>query len=38
MFIQLNYFHDSVNTVAILAPSREILSAKCVQFFFKFTK
>ena len=38
MITQLKYFHDSVSTVAILAPRREILSAKCVQFFLTFTK
>ena len=38
MIIRLKYFHDSVNTVAILAASREILSTKCVQFFLTVTK
>ena len=29
MFLRLKYFHDSLNTVVILAPGREFFSAKC---------
>ena len=30
--MRLKYFHDSVNIALILAPSREMFFAKCVQF------
>ena len=35
---RLKYFYDTLNTVVILAPSRELLSAKCDQFPLTFTE
>ena len=38
MIIQLKYSHDSLNTVVILAPSREFFSAISSQFPLTFTE
>ena len=32
MIKRFKHFHDSLNTVLILAPGREFFYAKCVQF------
>ena len=38
MIKQLKHFHDSLNIVVMLAPGRELPSAKCAQFSLTFTE
>ena len=38
MIIRLNYFHDSLNILVILAPGRESFSTKSAKFLLTFTK
>ena len=38
MITRLKYFYDTLNTVVILAPGRELFSAKCTQFPLTFTE